>query len=60
MTRTERRTDLLDDLRRLTPAQRRTVLAMARTIRAARAAGNTRPAAQIIAHLARPQRQVLH
>jgi len=55
------RTDLLAELRRLTPAQRRTVLAMARTIRAAREAGDDRPAAEIVAHLAQPGRPtVLH
>ena len=55
------RTELLDDLRRLSPAQRRTVLAMARTIRAARDAGDTRPSAEIVAHLVQPgRRTVLH
>ena len=55
------RTELLDDLRRLSPAQRRTVLACAKTIRAARDAGDDRPAAQIVAHLVQPGRKsVLH
>ena len=55
------RTDLLDELRRLSPAQRRTVLACAKTIRAARDAGDDRPAAQIVAHLVQPGRKsVLH
>lgn len=53
------RTELLDDLRRLSPTQRRTVLAMARTIRAAREAGDQRPAAQIVAHLVQPGRRVV-
>ena len=53
------RTELLDDLRRLSPAQRRTVLAMARTIRAAREAGDDRPAAQIVAHLVQPGRKIV-
>jgi|GEM_PF-3942021 len=52
------RTELLDDLRRLTPTQRRTVLAMAHTIRAARDAGDTRPAEVIAAHLVQPGRRV--
>ena len=56
------RTELLDDLRSLSPTQRRTVLAMARTIRAAREAGDDRPAAQIVAHLVQTaaRRTVLH
>jgi hypothetical protein len=53
------REQFIDQLRRLTPAQRRTVLAMARTIRAARAAGDTRPSAQIVAHLVQPGRRVV-
>ena len=53
------RTELLDDLRRLTPAQRRTVLACAKTIRTAREAGDQRPAAQIVAHLVKPGRRVV-
>ncbi len=52
------RTELLDDLRRLTPTQRRTVLAMALAIRAARDAGDTRPAEVIAAHLVQPGRRV--
>lgn len=55
------RQQLLDELRRLTPTQRRAVLRMARTIRAARDAGDTRPAAQIVAHLVQPApRRVVH
>lgn len=55
------RTELLDHLATLTPAQRTTVLAMARTIRTARDAGDDRPAAQIVAHLVQPGRKsVLH
>ena len=53
------RTELLDELRRLSPAQRRTVLACAKTIRAARDAGDDRPAAQIVAHLVQPGRRVV-
>jgi hypothetical protein len=52
------RTELLDELHRLTPAQRRITLAMARTIRAAREAGDTRPAEVIVAHLVQPGRRV--
>lgn len=55
------RTELLDDLRRLTPAQRRTVLACAKTIRAARDAGDQRPAEVLVAALVQPGRKtVLH
>ncbi len=55
------RTELLDDLRRLTPTQRRTVLTAALAIRAARDAGDTRPAEVIAAHLMQPGwRTVLH
>lgn len=55
------RDELLDHLATLTPAQRRTVLAMARTIRAARDAGDRRPAEAIVAHLVQPgRRTVLH
>lgn len=55
------RTELLDDLRRLSPTQRRTVLAMARTIRAAREAGDQRPAEVLVAALVQPGRKtVLH
>ena len=53
------RTELLDELRRLSPAQRRTVLACAKTIRAARDAGDDRPAAQIVAHLVQPGRKIV-
>ncbi len=55
------RTELLDDLRRLTPTQRRTVLTAALAIRAARDAGDPRPAEVIAAHLMQPGRHtVLH
>jgi hypothetical protein len=55
------RDELLTHLATLTPSQRRTVLAMAKTIRTARDAGDTRPAAQIVAHLVQPgRRTVLH
>lgn len=55
------RTELLTELRRLTPAQRRTVLTAALAIRAARDAGDTRPAAQIVAHLVQPgARRLVH
>jgi hypothetical protein len=55
------RTELLASLATLTPTQRRTVLAMAKTIRAAREAGDTRPAAQIVAHLVQPgARRLVH
>lgn len=55
------RTDLLTHLAALTPTQRRTVLAMAKTIRAARDAGDTRPAEVIVAALVQPgRRTVLH
>lgn len=55
------RTELLDDLRRLSPTQRRTVLLMARTIRAARDAGDQRPAEVLVAALVQPGRKtVLH
>lgn len=53
------RTELLTTLESLTPAQRRAVLQMARTIRAAREAGDTRPAAEIVAHLVQPGRRVV-
>ena len=53
------RTELLDELRSMTPTQRRTVLAMARTIRAAREAGDVRPAAQLVAHLVQPGRKIV-
>ena len=53
------RTELLDELKRLSPAQRRTVLTCAKTIRAARDAGDDRPAAQIVAHLVQPGRRVV-
>lgn len=52
------RQDLLTHLATLTPAQRRTVLRMALTIRAARDAGDTRPAEQIVAALVQPGRRV--
>lgn len=53
--------ELLTALRRLSPAQRATVLACARTIRAARAAGDDRPAAEIAAHLVQPgARRLVH
>lgn len=48
------RDELLTHLATLTPGQRRTVLSMAKTIRVARDAGDTRPAAQIVAHLVQP------
>jgi hypothetical protein len=55
------RTELLTHLATLTPTQRRTMLAMAKTIRAAREAGDRRPAAEIVAHLVQPPRRtVLH
>ena len=55
------RSELLDQLATLSPSQRRTVLAMARTIRTAREAGDDRPAAQLVAHLVQPPRRtVLH
>lgn len=56
------RSELLHELQSLTPSQRRTTLAMAKTIRAARDAGDDRPAAQIVAHLVQPaaRRTVLH
>lgn len=55
------RDDLLTHLAALTPTQRRTVLAIARTIRTARAAGETRPAEVIVAPLVQPgRRAVLH
>ena len=55
------RSELLDQLATLSPAQRRTVLAMARTIRTAREAGDRRPAEAIVAHLVQPgRRTVLH
>lgn len=50
------RTELLTELRRLTPAQRRTVLTAALAIRIARDAGDSRPAAQIVAHMVQPGR----
>lgn len=53
------RDELLTHLATLPPTQRRTVLAMARTIRAARDAGDQRPAAQIVAHLVQPGRRVV-
>ena len=53
------RTELLDHLATLSPAQRRTVLAMARTIRTAREHGDDRPAAQLVAHLVQPGRRVV-
>jgi len=53
------RTELLTHLATLTPTQRRAVLAMARTIRAARDAGDQRPAAQIVAHLVQPGRKIV-
>ena len=53
------RTELLDELRSMTPTQRRTVLAMARTIRAAREAGDVRPAAQLVTHLVQPGRKIV-
>ena len=53
------RTELLDQLRCLTPTQRRTVLACAKTIRAARNAGDNRRAAQIASHLVTPGRPVV-
>jgi hypothetical protein len=55
------RTELLEKLTTLSPAQRRAVLAMARTIRAARESGDHRPAEQIVAHLVQTgRRTVLH
>lgn len=55
------REQFIDQLRRLTPAQRRTVLAMARTIRVARDAGDQRPAEVLVAALVQPGRKtVLH
>ena len=53
------RSELLDQLATLSPAQRRTVLACAKTIRAARDAGDDRPAAQIVAHLVQPGRKIV-
>lgn len=53
------RDELLTHLATLTPAQRRTVLSMAKPIRVARDAGDTRPAAQIVAHLVQPGRRVV-
>jgi hypothetical protein len=53
------RTELLTHLATLTPAQRRTMLAMAKTIRVAREHGDTRPAAEIVAHLVQPSRRVV-
>ena len=52
------RSELLHELQSLTPSQRRTTLAMAHTIRAARDAGDTRPAEVIAAHLVQPGRRV--
>lgn len=55
------RTELLTHLATLTPTQRRAVLAMARTIRAARDAGDQRPAEVLVAALVQPGRKtVLH
>ncbi len=53
------RSELLHELQSLTPSQRRTTLAMAKTIRAARDAGDDRPAAQIVAHLVQPDRKIV-
>jgi hypothetical protein len=53
--------ELLTELRRLTPTQRSAVLTAALAIRAARDAGDTRPAAQIVAHLVHPgARRLVH
>ncbi len=55
------RTDLLAHLAALTPTQRRTVLTAALAIRAARDAGDPRPAEVIAAHLVQPgRRPVVH
>lgn len=55
------RQELLTALRDLPPAKRRAVLSMALAIRTARDAGDTRPAAEIVAHLVQPgRRTVLH
>ena len=55
------RQELLTALRDLPPAKRRAVLSMALAIRAARDAGDTRPAAEIIAHLVQPgARRLVH
>lgn len=51
------REQFLSHLAALSPAQRRVVLAMARTIRTAREAGDQRPAAEIVAHLVQPSRR---
>lgn len=53
------REQFLSHLATLTPTQRRVVLAMARTIRTAREAGDQRPAAEIVAHLVQPARRVV-
>ena len=45
------REQLLDELRRVSPADRAKVLVMAQTIRAARDAGDTRPAKVLAAPL---------
>jgi len=45
------REKLLDELRRLSPADRAKVVVMAQTIRAAREAGDTRPASEIVVPL---------
>lgn len=50
------RDELLTHLATLTPAQRRTVLTMAKTILIAREAGDTRQAETIVAHLVQPAR----
>jgi len=55
------RDELLTHLATLTPAQRRTVLTAALAIRAARDAGDPRPAEVIAAHLVQPgRRPVVH
>lgn len=48
--------ELIAAVRALPPAKRRAVLDMARLIRAARDAGDTRPAAEIVARVIQPPR----
>ncbi len=45
---------MLDAVLALTPAQRQIVLDAAEALRAARLAGDTRPPAEIVAHMLRP------
>lgn len=51
---------LLDELRRLTPAERRKVLAMARVIRLARDVGDMRPAQVIVAPILARAHKTVH